>query len=134
VAHGPPLAEAGAGACNLVELLAAITGGPQQIEIAYVLLRIKSIRGRFGDVAGPGRASVHELKQVLGLGPARAARLKAALELGQRSSPPGEDRPQVGSPADAVQLLMPKMRLLEQEELWVVNLDVRNRVLGVETV
>jgi len=78
---------AGASACNLVELLAAITGGPQQIEITYALL------GKFSDVAGPGRASVHELKQVLGLGPARAARLKAALELGQRSSPPGEDRP-----------------------------------------
>ena len=122
------VAEAGASACNLVELLAAITGGPQQIEIAYALL------GKFGDVAGLGRASVHELKQVLGLGPARVARLKAALELGQRLSPSGEDRPQVRSPADAVQLLMPKMRLLEQEELWVVNLDVRNRVLGVEQI
>jgi len=122
------VAEAGASACNLVELLAAITGGPQQIEIAYALL------GKFGDVAGLGRASVHELKQVPGLGPARVARLKAALELGQRLSPSGEDRPQVRSPADAVQLLMPKMRLLEQEELWVVNLDVRNRVLGVEQI
>jgi DNA repair protein RadC len=122
------VAEAGAGACNLVELLAAVVGGPQQIEIAYALL------GRFGDMVGLGRASVHELKRVPGLGPARAARLKAALELGQRLSPPGEDRPQVRSPADAVQLLMPKMRLLEQEELWVINVDARNRVLAVEAV
>jgi len=33
------VAEAGASACNLVELLAAFTGDPQQIEIAYALLR-----------------------------------------------------------------------------------------------
>lgn len=122
------VAEAGAEACSLVELLAAVVGGPQQVEIAYALL------DRFGDVAGLGRASVHELQQVPGLGPAGAARLKAALELGQRLSPPGEDRPRVGSPADAAHLLMPRMRLLEQEELWVVILDVRNRVLGVEMV
>jgi DNA repair protein RadC len=122
------IAEAGADACNVVELLATIVGGSRQIEIAWALLE------RFGDVSGIGRASVPELVQVQNMGPARAARLKAAFELSRRLSLPGDERPQVRTPVDAVELLMPGMRLLEQEEMWVMSLDTRNRVLDVDKV
>jgi DNA repair protein RadC len=72
---------------------------------------------------------------VPGLGPARAARIKAAFELGQRLyTEPAEERPVVRSPADAANLLMPEMSLLEQEHLRVVLLDTRNHVLGTPTV
>jgi DNA repair protein RadC len=117
------------GACNLVELLAAVVGGPRQIEIAHDLL------GRLRDLDGLAQASMEELALSYGLGPAGAARLKAALELGRRAllAAP-EDRLVIRSPADVAQLLMAEMSHLEQEHFRVLFLDTRNRVLGAETL
>ncbi len=118
-----------AGACNLVELLAALVSGPRQIEIAHELL------ARFGTLGGLVRASVEELAAVPGLGPVGAARLKAALELGQRLGRYDvRERPSLKSPAAIATLVMPEMGLLEQEELRVILLDARMRLLGMETV
>jgi DNA repair protein RadC len=61
--------------------------------------------------------------------------VKAALELGRRlltASP--EERPQVKSPADVASLLLLEMGALEQEEMRVLFLDVKSRVLGVSTI
>ncbi|MFN2224744.1 MAG: RadC family protein, partial [Anaerolineae bacterium] len=70
-----------------------------------------------------------------GLGPAKVAQIKAALELGRRllaQSP--EERPQIRSPADAANMVMSEMSWLEQEHLKVMLLDTKNRVLGTPTV
>jgi DNA repair protein RadC len=117
------------GACNLVELLAAVVGGPRQIEIAHDLL------GRLRDLNGLAQASTEELALSYGLGPVGAARLKAALELGRRAllAAP-EDRLIIRSPADVAQMLMVEMSHLEQENFRVLFLDTRNRVLDAETV
>ena len=116
-------------ACNLVELLAAIVGGREQIEIAHDLL------GRLKDLDGLAQASMQELTLTYGLGPVGAARFKAALELGRRAllAAP-EDRPVVHSPADAVQFLMADMSHLEQEHFQVLYLNTRNRMIGSKTV
>jgi len=123
------VADQGAEACSLIELLAAIVGGSHQVEIAYALLE------RFGDVAGVAQAAAQELAQIHGLGEARAAALKAALELGRRLllTEIGQ-APQLRSPGDAAQLLMAEMAHLEQEHFRVQYLDTRNRMLGSETV
>jgi DNA repair protein RadC len=66
---------------------------------------------------------------------AKAAQVKAALELGRRlllSSP--DARPQINSPTDAANLLMLEMGSLEQEHLRTVLLDTKNRVLASPTV
>ena len=117
------------GACNLVELLAAVVGGPRQIEIAHDLL------GRLRDLDGLALASMEEMALSYGLGPVGAARLKAALELGRRAllAAP-EDRLVIRSPADVAQILMAEMSHLEQEHFRVLFLDTRNRVLDAETV
>ena len=41
------------------------------------------------------------------------------------------ERPKVQSPADAYNLLQPFLGPLDHEELWVLNLDTRNRVLNM---
>jgi DNA repair protein RadC len=121
--------DAGADACNLVELLAAVVGGREQIEIAHNLL------AEFEDLAGLARAPARQLETVPGLGPATAARLKAALELGRRLSQVGTgERQKVSSPADAAALVAPEMGLLEQEELRAIILDTQMQVLGIETI
>ncbi|MEE8391465.1 MAG: DNA repair protein RadC [Anaerolineae bacterium] len=124
------VAESGADVCNLAELLAAIVGGIRQIEIAHSLL------ARFRDLAGLMQASISELESsTLGLGPAGAARLKAALELGRRlllETP--QDQFKIKSPGDVATLLMAEMSHLEQEHFRVLFLDTRSRLIGSETV
>jgi DNA repair protein RadC len=89
----------------------------------------------FGGLPGLSRASISELATVKGIGPAKAAEIKAALEMGRRlmAATPTE-RPKVSSPADAANLLMSEMMLLEQEHLRVILLNTRNEVLGMPTV
>jgi len=70
-----------------------------------------------------------------GLGPARAARLAAALELGARLlRERGSEPVFVRGPADVAALLRGEMALLPQEVMRVVLLDTRARVIGTPLV
>src|SRR5215203_619370 len=88
-----------------------------------------------GGLRGLFRLDVAELARVRGLGDAKAVRVKAALELGRRlAALSPEERPPVGSPEDVANLLQIEMEALEQEQLRVVLLDTKHRILGTRTV
>ena len=119
----------GAGALATTELLALVLGTTDAPGLAEELLI------RFGSLHQLARAGKAQLMRVHGIGEAQAGRLVAVLELCRRlQAPPADDRPRITSPADAANLLMPRLRDLEQEELHVVLLDTRNRVLDIRTV
>jgi DNA repair protein RadC len=81
---------------------------------------------------GLHRAGYADLCAQKGIGPAKAAQLQAAVELGKRIAvAPSGERTTINSPADAANLLMYQMAPLDQEYLFVILLDTRNRVLGV---
>jgi DNA repair protein RadC len=88
-----------------------------------------------GGLRGLLQLDVAELARIRGLGDAKAVRLQAALELGRRLAvlAPAE-RPQVGSPEDVVNLLGIEMAALEQEQLRVVLLDTKHRILSSRVV
>lgn len=120
---------ANAAACSLAELLAAVIGGAQQIEVAEGML------ARFGgDVQRIYKAHVAEIASVRGVGQQTAVRIKAALALGLRLTEPAGERPVINSPADAAALVQYEMSLLEQEYLKVMLLDTRNHVIDVVEV
>lgn len=121
--------------------------GPQALtnaELIAILLRVgvkgesavalgQRLLNNFGALTGLHRAPFADLKKQHGLGDAKAAQIKAAIELGRRltlESP--EERPTINSPADAAALVQYEMSAFEQEHLRVILLDRRNRVL--ETV
>lgn len=113
--------------CTLTELLAALIGGQQQVEIAEKLMR------RFGSLRAIRAASASEIAQISGIGQQTAARLISALELGKRLVTEfEEEKPTISSPKVAANLVQYEMSILEQEELWILLLDTRSRV--VETV
>ena len=88
-----------------------------------------------GGLPGLARLSITEIMEIKGIGEAKAVEIKAALELGRRliaSSP--QEKPKISSPADAANLLMSEMSLLEQEHLRLLLLDTRNNVLASPTV
>jgi len=117
---------ANAAACSLSELLAAVVGGTQQIEISEALL------ARFGgDIRRLYHAHVSEVASVHGVGQQTAVRIKAALSLGLKLQEPTDERPAINSPADAAALVMNEMSLLQQEYLKVILLNQRNHVLDI---
>ena len=123
----------GAGALSTAELIAILlrsgVAGESVLRLAERLLV------RYGGLTGLAQASFAELCQEKGIGPAKVTQIKAALELGRRllvASP--QERPQVRSPADAANLLMMEMSLLAQEQMRVILLDSKNRVLAIPTV
>src|SRR5215212_7690365 len=88
-----------------------------------------------GGLRGLFRLEVAELARIRGLGDAKAVRLQAALELGRRLAvllP--EERPLVGSPEDVANLLSIEMAALQQEQLRVVLLDTKHRILNTPIV
>jgi len=114
-----------ADACNLAELLAAIIGGQNQIEIAEDLLK------RFGGLRGLHQAHIAEIGSVKGMGQQTAIRLKAALALCKKFNQDSEEHPKIHCPADAASLVQYEMSLLEQEYLKVLLLDTRNRLMEI---
>jgi DNA repair protein RadC len=119
----------GANALSTAELLAILLGNPHQLHDASALL------AAFDGLTGVARAPTTELQQQVGIGAVTAARIKAAFELGGRLAAEGPgDRPQIRSPADAANLLLPEMGLLEQEHLRVIVLDTKNHVVAIPTI
>ncbi len=123
----------GAGALSSAELLAIIlrvgSSGENVVRVAEKLL------ARHEGLPGLAQATVQEMCAERGMGEAKAAQVKAALELGRRllvAAP--HERPQVRAPGDAANLLMAEMSLLTQEHLRTVLLDTRNRVISIPTV
>ena len=124
---------AGAGALNTAELLAIILRVGQKGE--NVIRMAERLLTQFGGVGALARVGFDELCDTHGIGPAKAAQIKAALELGKRLAAAAPDeRMRVRTPADVANLLMLEMGMLEQEHLRAVLLDTRNRVTRITTV
>jgi DNA repair protein RadC len=109
------------------ELLAILlrTGsrGENVVSLATRLL------AKFEGVDSLGRASFAELCAEKHVGPAKAAQILAALELGTRVMSSRPNRRHIRCPEDVYALLGAEMALLDQEHLRVVLLDTRSRVI-----
>jgi DNA repair protein RadC len=121
------IARLGAGALAQDELLGLVlTGGAAGRGPASEILR------RLGGLSQLARASASELGTLpgLGLGPARAAAVCAAFELGRRvlqaEEPPGQI---LRSASAAYHFLKPRLAHLTCEVFVVLLLDVRLRIL-----
>jgi DNA repair protein RadC len=122
----------GAQALSNAELLAILlrvgVQGENVVQLGQRLLQT------FGGLSGLHRVSFDELCAQHGVGEAKAAQIKAAIELGRRLSLESDARPVISSPADAAALLSYEMSGLEQEHLRVILLDTRNHVLEIREV
>jgi DNA repair protein RadC len=88
-----------------------------------------------GGLAALAGSSPQELERMPGVGPARAAQLAAAFELGRRAVaewPPM--RRTIRGPRDLGDDLVVELGRLEREEMRVVLMDTRNGILATPTV
>lgn len=88
-----------------------------------------------GGLLGLSRVAYGDLCREHGLGEAKAAQLKACIELARRLALERPDeRVRIHSPEDIAVLLSSEMAALDQEELRVVLLNTKNEVLKIVTV
>lgn len=103
--------------------------GENAVELGDRLLKT------FGGLVGLHQATLEEVCAQHGIGMAKAAQIKAAIELGRRMvevSP--EERLVIHSPQDAADLVMYEMMGFTQEQLWVILTDTRNHLMHIEKI
>jgi DNA repair protein RadC len=114
---------------STAELLAIILRtGTSETSVVALAQRLLE---QYGGLAGLAQAPFRELTRIAGLGEAKVAQIKAALELGRRAaSISQQERIAITSVQDAVRLLLPQFVDEEQERFVVVLLDTKHHVLG----
>ena len=86
-------------------------------------------------LAGLVRADPSGLQRTRGLGPAKAAQVAAAIELGRRVGQLDVNaRPFMDTPEQVFAFLGPRLSGLAQERLYALSLDTRGRLLGSSIV
>jgi DNA repair protein RadC len=113
------------------ELLAVLLGtGTREQNVAELA---RSLLDRWGDLAGLLGSSPAELASAQGLGPARVARLLAALEIGRRYlAAPQAARSALTAPVDAARYFEARLLDLPHEVFSCLFLDTRHRVIRYE--
>ena len=127
------LTRVGAGGLGDNELLALVLGhgtpAMSALELAAALL------AGGGGARGLLRLTEVELCQIPGVGPARAAQVLAALELGRRTVMPDVDqRRQFKTPRDLARWLVPQFGAHPVEQFGIVLLDTKYRCLATRII
>jgi len=79
--------------------------------------------------------SLEELSSIKGIGPAKACKLLAAIELGKRlATMPRTERTKIESTDDVVRMFMEEMRYHKKEYFNVLLLNAKGGILSVQTV
>ena len=123
----------GAGTLGDNELVAIVLGHgrPNQSALDLANLLLDGI----GGIEALARARADDLRNLPGIGPARAAQVLAAVELGRRTlTRAGRQRVQITTPRTAAELLLPLYGNRSVEQFGVVLLDTRHRVLRTTVV
>ena len=123
--------------------------GPEALsnaELLAIILRVgtqeysaigmaEHLLSRFDGLKGIASAGVEDLSEIKGLGTAKAAQIKAMVELGKRlAASTGHSRPTIRSAQDAAEILMPELRDQPQECFKAMFLNNKNEVLKTRTI
>ncbi len=90
----------------------------------------RALLERYRTPAGLWRVGAEELVELPGVGPVRAARILACLEMSRRAGVwASGPRPAISTPEDVVALCWPQMRGSDREHFWALPLNTKNRLL-----
>ncbi|KEO82685.1 DNA repair protein RadC [Tumebacillus flagellatus] len=123
--------------------------GPEQMsnaELLAILLRTGSrgrsavnlaeqVLKRFGSIRELLHADLQELTEIPGVGLAKAAQLKAAIEVGRRIARFSQSSaPQFLTAQDAAEYMMDRLQFQLKEHFVALHLDAKRRLIGEEIV
>ena len=115
------------------EILAIILGSGAKNQTSLDLAQ--RLLGLNGGLRYLAEATVDQLSNLRGIGPAKAAQIKAAVELGKRLRVASQlERPVIKSPLDVGNLLSEEMRYLDREQFKALLLNTKNCLLSIDTI
>lgn len=104
------------------------TPGHSALDLSLELL------AKFGSLAGIEQAGINEICEVPGIGRAKAAEIKAAIELGRRYQKPNLAGASFCSSGDVVSYYQPRMKNVKKETFRCALLDTKNKIIRDEEV
>lgn len=127
------LTKYGAEVLSNAELLAILirtgTKNESAIDLAYKILKQQDGIGFLLD------SRCEELSGIYGIGPAKAAQLKAAVELGRRlSTQTYKKEIFIRCSKDAANIVMEDMRYLKKEYMKAILLNIKCGLIGIEEI
>ena len=124
----------GVEALSAQEILSLILG--RGISGESVTVTAQRLLSRFGNIKGIASASLEELAQVRGIGPAKASQIKASFELANRLE--GHSEPDknklVKTPEEVISLVKVKLKEKKKEHFQVLLLDTRSKLIKISEI
>jgi len=127
------LIKLGPEALSAQELLALIiargVSGKSVMNIAQEVL------SKFGNIKGVGEATIEQLCEIRGIGPAKAAQILACFEIGKRSNlEPDQKKYDITNPKAVVQAIGASIKNKAKEHFKLIILDSRNKILTITDI
>ena len=127
------LQKLGPEALSSQELLALIIG--RGIPKKSVMTIAQELVMGFGNVKAIGQATLEQLCQIKGIGPAKAAQIKACFELAKREElDTDEENFDVKSPEAVFKVISSSIKDKAREHFKLILLNSRNRKIGISSI
>ena len=128
------LAKLGEQALSSQELLQLILG--RGIAGESVAVTAQKLLTQFGSLQKLSEADIQELSSVRGIGPAKAAQIKAAFEIGRRSSNevPDYKNKELTDPGKVYKLIKSRLKDYRKEHFYLISLNTRNNSIAEVSV
>ncbi|MBS4015527.1 MAG: DNA repair protein RadC [Candidatus Latescibacteria bacterium] len=124
----------GAEALSPQELLAIIISrGSRKMSVLDIA---QTLLNTFGSINAVSKATIAELDQIPGIGPAKAIQIKASFELGKRKELAPEEFKDcnIDNPKTAIELLRTELKEYKKEHFKLIMLNSRNKVIDIADI
>jgi len=127
------LIKLGAEALSAQELLALIIA--RGIPEKSVINISQEVLNNFKNIKGVGEATIEQLCQIRGIGPAKAVQIKACFEIGKRGElEPEQKKYDIKNPSEVVKTIRALIKDKAKEHFKLIILDSRNKIIEITNI